>query len=320
MAENILDFIIEQQIPYEENVSLARKSWIKQGGTCALWIAPHSKEQLVAVCRFLYAHALAFDIVGQTSNIFFHSTYNPAIVVSTNHVNGYAIDGDTMTCDCGVSVVKLAKECLAKGYAGFYGLVGLPGTVASAAYNNASCFKCSISSMLVSADVLLPDGTVRTLQAEDFGYTHRSSVFKRGEVKGVILSVKLKLEKVEDLKEEYRKSEETVVYRRDKQEHHGRNLGSVYADRKKKYNLRNRLASFLMRNLARVRLMTDKRKAEKRILLFLYGYHDLNPYVSDRNINTFIWKDEAAEAQFARYKEFMGKVYDNLVIEIEEKM
>lgn len=319
MVENILDFIKDHHIPFEQNVSLAHKSWIKQGGTCALWIAPQNKEQLLAVCRFLYANGQVFDIVGQTSNIFFHSTYHPEVVVSTVQVNEYVIDGDTMTCDCGVSVVKLAKECISMGYAGFYGLVGLPGTVASAAYNNASCFKCSISALLVSAEVLMPDGTVKTFQEEDFDYTHRSSVFKRGEIKGVILSVKLRVGEVADIDEEYRKSEETVTYRREKQEKPYRNLGSVYADRKKRYNLRNRIANIIMNNMTRFRLMRDRRKTEKRILLFLYGYRDLNPYVSDRNINIFIWMDEAAEAKFARYKEMMAKIYDHLVIEIEEK-
>ncbi len=316
----LLQYIEEKDIPYELNVSLAIKSWIKQGGTCRTLIMPQDREQLLSVCRFLNSHGEAFDIVGQTSNIFFHASYNPNIVISTTQVNGYVINGETITCDCGVSVVKLAKECLSKGYAGFYGLVGLPGTVASAIFNNASCFDCSLSSMLISADVLISDGTVQTITKDDFGYSHRSSAFKRGEKSGIILSVKLKAEKANDVKEEYRKSEETVIYRREKQEHHGRNLGSVYANRKKRNNLRNRFCGFILRNLSRFRLITDRSRAAKNLYLFLYGYRDLNPYVSDRNLNTFIWRDDAAEAKFERYKEFMGKVYDDLVIEIEEKM
>ena len=320
MNSNIVSFLTSSGIPFEHNASLAHKTWIKQGGTCALWISPQDKEQLMAVCQNLYAYHQDFDVVGQTSNIFFHSTYNPEIVVSTTHVDGYEIGENMIVCDCGVSVVKLAKKCLSLGYAGFYGLVVLPGTVSSAIVINASCFDCSLSSMLISADVLMPDGTVQSLTKDDFEYTHRSSAFKRREKTGIILSVRLKAEKADDVKEEYRKSEETVIYRREKQEHHGRNLGSVYAGRKKKNNLRNRLVTFILSNLSRIRLISDKRKAAKSLYLFLYGYRDLNPYVSDRNLNTFIWKDDAAEAKFMRYKEFMGKVYDDLVIEIEEKM
>ena len=315
----LIPFLVEKNVSFEENVSLSKKTWIKTGGVCACWIAPLSVEQLTEVCRYLNSNGIAFDLVGQTSNMFFHSSYNPQVVVSTVKVNKYAISGDTIFCECGVSVIKLAKDCLAKGYAGFYGLVGLPGSVASAAVNNAGCFKCSISSMLVSADVLLPDGTIRTLQKEDFQYSHRSSAFKLGEKKGIILSVKLKVEKADNIEKEYRKAEETKLYRKNKQEGPYRNLGSVFSTLKRKHNMKNQLA-FLIAKIASVLHMTNLNHANKQMLLWLYGYSDLNHYISDKKINTFVWRDAEAEKKFVRYKEFMGRVYDDLVIEIEEKV
>ena len=181
----IKEFLIKNNISYEENVSLASKSWIKFGGIASLWISPKSVTELEEVCRYLYGNNIAYDLVGQTSNIFFHSTYNPQVLVSTVKVNGFRIEGDALACDCGCNVMKLAKEMLAEGYAGFYGLVGLPGTVGSAAVNNAGCFSCSISEMLISAEVLMPNGTIKTFEKDAFGYEKRSSKFKRGEVKGV---------------------------------------------------------------------------------------------------------------------------------------
>lgn len=62
-----------------------------------------------------------------------------------------------------------------------------------------------------------------------------------------------------------------------------------------------------------------KRLVDKRILLFLYGYGDLNNYISNKQINTFVWRDADAEQKFDRYKEFMAKVFRNLTIEIEER-
>lgn len=315
----LVQYLEEQQIPFEQDVLLAKKTWIKTGGVCACWVNPHSVEQLAKVCRFLYANSIAFDIVGQTSNIFFHSTYNPQVVVSTVKVNQYEIAGGVISCDCGVSVVKLSKDYLSQGYAGFYGLVGLPGTVGSAVVNNASCFNCSLSYMLVSADVLMEDGLVKTLRKEDFKYSHRSSAFKRGEIKGIVLSVKLKVQKAENIDEEYKKSEETVTYRKEKQERQaGKTLGSVFASRTMKKVLRNRMVNAAMKFLPGL-LKCEPRYIQKKAILFLYGYRDLDEYCSDRQINTFIWKDENAEVMFERYKEMMHKVYDKPVIEIEEK-
>ena len=315
---NLLNYLVDNSIPFEENVSLANKSWIKFGGTAAIWISPINVSQLEKVCRYLYTNGIAFDLVGQTSNIFFHSTYNPQVVVSTVKVNQYKVEGDLMTCDCGCNVMKLAKEMLAEGYASFFGLVGLPGTVASAAVNNAGCFQCSISSMLISAEVLMPDGIVKTFVKDDFGYENRSSRFKRGEVKGIVLSVKLKLQKAENIEEEFKKSEETKIYRKTRQEGPAQNLGSVYSTLKRKRNIRNGVAK-VMAAVAGKAGIANRRLAYKKLLLSIYGYGDLNDYISDRKINTFVWRDADAEQKFIRYKEFMGKVFDNLTIEIEER-
>ena len=314
----LTQFLSDRSVTYEENVSLSEKTWIKTGGTCACWITPTSVEQLAEVCRFLYKNEIEFDLVGQTSNIFFHSTYNPQVVVSTVKVSNYTINDSIIICDCGVSVIKLAKDCLSKGYAGFYGLVGLPGTVASAVFNNAGCFNCSISSMLMSADVLTPDGSIQTFQKEDFQYTHRSSAFKRRDRRGVILSVKLKTEKAKDIKEEYRKSEEAKNYRKNKQEGYKLNLGSIFSTRKRKNNLKNLIAAIITK-VASASHITNHKRTNKQMLLWLYGYTDLNHYISDKQINTFVWCDTNAEQKFPRYKEFMSKVFDNLTIEIEEK-
>ena len=314
----IKEFLSENNISYDENVSLASKSWIKFGGIASLWISPKSVSELEEVCRYLYGNNIAYNLVGQTSNIFFHSTYNPQVVVSTVKVNGYNVEGNTLTCDCGCNVMKLAKEMLTEGYAGFYGLVGLPGTVASAAVNNAGCFSCSISEMLISADVLMPNGTIKIFKRDDFGYEKRSSKFKRGEVKGVVLSVKLKLNKAENIDEEYRKSEETKLYRKTNQEGPAKNLGSVFAKMTLKYNYRNRLAA-IMTTIATRLGFKNKKLIHKRMLLWLYGYSDLDLYISDKQINTFVWRDSNAEQKFVRYKEFMGKVFDELTQEIEEK-
>ena len=314
----IKDFLDNSRIPFEEQVLLSKKTWIKTGGVCTYWITPFSVVQLTEVCRFLYINNISFDIIGQTSNIYFHPSYNPQVVVSTIRVNGYSIEGDTLICDCGVSVIRLAKACLAAGYAGFYGLVGLPGTVAAAVANNAGCFNCSISSMLMGADVLMPDGTVKSFTKEEFGFEKRSSKFKRGEAKGVVLSVQLKLQKAESIEDEYKKSEKTKQYRETCQEGYANNLGSIYARKKLRLNFEN-LLSLVAEKIVEVVGGSNPVLVKKHTLLRLYGYRDLEHYISDKNINIFIWRDDNSEQAFERYKQFMSEMFRVLEIEIEEK-
>lgn len=314
----ILSFLIGGGYKYIQSLNLSQKTWIKTGGKCAFWIEPDTKERLTSLCRFLYKNKLAFELVGQTSNLFFHSDYHPLIVVSTIKINKYDVEKNVLTCDCGVSVSKLSKEMLACGYAGFSGLTGLPGTVAGSVYGNAGCFKCSINAMLVDVDILMPDGTVKLLKAEELVITHRSTALKRNEFKGVILSVRMKLIKSENLEEEKRNQEYSVNYRKTKQEKPSWCLGSIYSNRKMRRNWRNKVTNGIVR-LFEIIYVGSSRKVMKEVLLTLYGYRQLAPYVSDKNVNTFIWRDDQAEQMFGLYKEFMGKVYDQLEIEIEEK-
>ncbi len=311
-------FLQEHGFSFERDVPLSQKSWIKTGGRCTFWVTPLSVLQLKEVCNYLYINNIDFIVVGQTSNIFFHSAYNPEVVVSTVKVNQYDISDGVITCDCGVSVAKLSRECLEKGYKGFCGLVGLPGTVAASVYGNAGCFDCSISSMLINIDVLALDGQIKTYSKEDLRFRHRSSAFKRKEIKGLILTVRLKAEMAEDIETEKKKAEESTNYRKTKQEKPNWCLGSVYSSLSTRNNTKNKIARFIT-TIAEKLHLSSARKTMKRSLLFLYGYRDLNPYVSDRNVNTFIWRDEHAEQKFERYKEFMGKAYNNLMIEVEEK-
>ena len=310
-------FLIKYQIPHQKDVDLRKKTWIKTGGRCAYWVVPESVSQLVEVCKFLYATQMQFYIVGQTSNLFFHSSYNPEVIVSTIKINKYQIDNDILTCECGVNVMKLSKELLSAGYAGFYGLVGLPGTVASALWNNAGCFNCSLSSMLLNAEVLMPNGSICTIDYNGFEYRARSSAFKRGELKGIILSVQLKIERALDKIEELSKSEETIVYRKMKQEGPRKNLGSVFSSLKRKHNVRNRIASAVSKVIGHIGI-ADQNRIDKLVLLWLYGYWDLRSYISDKQINTFVWRNEKAEYMFSKYKEFMGQVFSGLTMEIEE--
>ena len=319
MNQALQTFLDTSQIEYETEVALSQKTWIKTGGTCGCWIIPHDATQLTDVCRWLYQEKQKFEVVGLTSNIFFHSTCSPAVVVCTTRVNDYSQEGDVVTCGCGVNVMRLSKDLLEQGYAGVCGLTSLPGTVASAVVGNAGCFKCSITALLESLDCLLPNGTIKTYSRENLRLSQRSSAFKRGELEGVILSVRLHLEKAADVEEEKHKAARSTQWRKRNQEGPAKNLGSTFAVLKMRKNLRN-ITAFCIAYIGSKLRIGSYRCLLKKGLLRLYGYHWINAYVSDKNVNTFVWRDEQAEQIFPIYKEMMNKIYNHATLEIEEKI
>lgn len=60
-------------------------------------------------------------------------------------------------------------------------------------------------------------------------------------------------------------------------------------------------------------------KMMKSYFLFLFDYQYLDKYISNRNINCFLWKDEDADFFFYDYLKFMKKITNNSPIEIEIK-
>ena len=66
----------DKAIPFEQNVSLKEKTWIKTGGVVSLWIVPNNEDQLKSAITTLLEYNRSFELVGQTSNLYYLDDYN----------------------------------------------------------------------------------------------------------------------------------------------------------------------------------------------------------------------------------------------------
>ena len=318
---NIIDYLHDSKIPFEQNVDLKRKTWIHRGGVAELFITPDNISQLEAVVAFLYNENRDFLVIGHTSNLYIHNDHNPAIVISTIHCNKYTIEGEYIHCECGTSVRKLAADCVSKGLKGLEYLTTLPGTVAAAIYNNSSCRDNSIASVVEDICYISPIGGGNTLCHNELGFTFRSSSFKRHELKGVILSVKLKLSQgnKNELLDISRNNE---IERKKILEGPCQNLGCtvnrcfINGPMPKRYaiplTIYGKILSFFNLSIDR------NKELKKNFILRISGYSQLIPYISNKQMIIFVWKDEGADAAYPKYLEFMRKVYKTDKVEIEE--
>ena len=177
------------------NIPIYDVSWLNHsngGGKIGTFYEPETKEELIEFCHSLYKAGKQFDLIGHTSNIYFLPDYSVDIMVSTRRVKSVDEKDDCIVCDCGVPVSKLSRQMVNEGVKGFEGLIDLPGTVAASVYGNASCYGCSINQILESFEILRPDGKVETQTPEFLKMRKRSTTLKRGELEGVILSVRLR--------------------------------------------------------------------------------------------------------------------------------
>lgn len=304
----------------KHNVRIYDICWLNhaQGGVIGTFYEPESKEELTELCRSLYKEGKLFDLIGHTSNIYFLPNYSVDIMVSTRKVKQIVYSKDYIIADCGANVKALAHAMVNEGVKGFEGLIDLPGTIAASVYGNASCFGCSINSMLVSVEFLKDNGEIVTLKSEELKLKKRSSALKRGELKGIILSVKLRKE-YGDSKDIIALAERNHKRRLETQPGPKDNLGSIYAVSNgfsRKSWLIRKLASvlcILLRSIQRDKVSINS----KDVILRFYNAKELQPYVY--GWNRYIWKDEKSHELFWKFHQIHQKLFNESKFEIEIK-
>lgn len=302
------------------NVKIYDICWLNhaEGGMIGTLYEPENISELHDICAKLYGEKKCFDLIGHTSNIYFLPDYNVDYMVSTRKCRGITKLGEIIICESGVPVSRLAHQMVEEGVKGFEGLIDLPGTVGAAVYGNASCYGCSINSLLLNFDLLKPDGAVVTMKPEDLKLSKRSSALKRGEVNGVILNVRLKNEKG-DTKLLKEKAQGNHQRRKATQPGPKDNLGSIYAVSGgwSFYSLFPRAVSKCYAMLLRVFYGGTKEEAEKKALFSILGAKDLLPYVY--GWNRYMWKDEQSHRMFWTFHKLHQKMFKQSEFEIEIK-
>lgn len=318
----LIDYLKANQIAYETEAELKAKTWIKRGGVAHLWVQPTNLVEFVELAKLCQRSAgVRYEVVGNTSNCYFLNDYNPDVVISTLKLNRMHVASETITCDCGFNLSRLAKYCISNGIAGFEGFVGVPGTVGGAAINNAGSYGSLVSDVLTEVVVLI-NGVRCILTNEQLEYRNRTSALKAKRIDAVVVSVTFRANAKEDPALLAARARDSQIHRRTFQEHDAPNLGTTFCTLDFKRlpfhlrwvsNIADRIAEFVIRNP--VKLLTTK----TRLFLWLRGAGAFRRYVSGYGVQCFTWKDSNADYAFVEYKKFIEQQTHKAVIEIDIK-
>jgi UDP-N-acetylmuramate dehydrogenase len=317
----IITFLDTLKLPYETEVNLKGRTWIKRGGIAKIWVQPNSLtdfENLVVWCQ---SNAVPHEIIGGTSNCYFLNDYNPDLVISTLKLTRIAEGSETITCECGVNMSRLAKFCISKGISGYEGFIGLPGTVGGAVINNSGCYGSSISSLVISV-AIIAKGKKQLLTNEELKYSFRNSVLKSKDIDGVVTEVTFSTVKKDDPSFLAKRAQEFQIHRKNFQEHSYPNLGSTFCIIElKEFSLAYRIVNSIAHRLINIIIKkpVNKQKAKTRLFLTLKGAGRFRKYVSHYGIGCFTWKDAGADKAFKEYLAFIYKNSIKAILEIEVK-
>jgi len=162
---------------------LAPYVWFKTGGPADWLFEPADLADLRAFIERLGGE-IPVVALGLGSDLIIRDGGVPGVVVRLGKAfAGCAVTGENeLTCGGGASGILVASTARDNGIAGFEFLRGIPGTVGGFVRMNGGAYGREVADILVTCDVLLPEGGLVTLHVDDIGYTYRHSALPDGAI------------------------------------------------------------------------------------------------------------------------------------------
>ena len=136
-------------------------------------------ERLPDVVRHCTVLKIPVYYIGRGSNILISDKgLNGLVICTKKALQEISFRNGVIEAESGVPLPKLAKFAAKLGFGGYEFLIGIPGTVGGGIVINAGLTakkRLEISDLLLEAELLYPDGTLRWVPAEDLGMGYRSS-------------------------------------------------------------------------------------------------------------------------------------------------
>lgn len=211
---------IDQICTVRRKVRLSDYTSVKIGGEADVVAYPEWKE-FYPTLKFLSDTSTPHVVLGRGSNTLISDEGYRGIVVTTGKLDGVEVVGDRIRCQCGASLINVARIAKLHSLTGMEWAIGIPASIGGALVTNAGAWGGCIGDVVESATVF--SDTERRVGKDELGFSYRSSKIAS---LGTVGEVVVRLKKgnpydVEKLEREY------VKKRLDTQPK-GYSLGSVF--------------------------------------------------------------------------------------------
>ena len=182
-------------LPLQKDAPFGALTTFRCGGTAAYMVSPRDASELSRVTAFLKAREISTFVLGRGSNILVSDSGYPGVVISMReHFQDISFPEETiLRAGSGALMPDAAREALRHGLSGLEFASGIPGTIGGGLRMNAGAYGSELKDILLRAEVLLPDGTVREYTAGELQLSYRHSIIP--EIQGIVLSADFRLEK-----------------------------------------------------------------------------------------------------------------------------
>lgn len=183
-------------IDIREDEPLSQHTSFHIGGKAALLAFPSSRKELRAVLNIAREAGIEPYVMGKGTNLLVSDGPVDKFIVKTwSGVGNLTLAGDdTIICDSGVSLAKLATFAMENGLTGLEFAHGIPGSLGGAVYMNAGAYGGQMSDVVCRTQFIDSDTyQIREIEGDQHGFGYRNSYFEGSG--HIILGATLKLEK-----------------------------------------------------------------------------------------------------------------------------
>lgn len=163
-----------------ENEPMSAHCSFRIGGPARLMACPASGSEAAALLRLLREADAPVELMGKGTNLLVADEGLDAVVVRLGEAISGAelLPGDRVRAGAGISLAKLAVFAAEAGLSGLEFAHGIPGSLGGAVFMNAGAYGGEMKDVLESAEIALPDGTVREVPAEELELSYRHSALE----------------------------------------------------------------------------------------------------------------------------------------------
>lgn len=185
-----------KQIKSLLNVRLENYTHSKTGGNIPAMFYPHNVEELKKIIKVFNENSIEFKILGGLTNIVVASgelnfnVINMSEFESRMPVIDRFNDSLVVKVPASCSMKFLSKWAVENSINGLQWMEGIPGTVGAGVFMNAGFLPGQdFRSVLVDAEILMPDYKIITIKNSDMDFSYRKSILQKNG--GIVLFARL---------------------------------------------------------------------------------------------------------------------------------
>ena len=179
----------------KENVAMSGYTTARVGGKVDALVMIRNSADLEHAVSHLWQANIPFYVIGSGANVLVPDQGLHGVVL-INRANAIQIEAESnppsVRAESGAIFSSVARQVALRGFSGLEWACAIPGTVGGAVYGNAGAFGGDVSSSLILAEILQPNGKV-VWSREEMQYAYRSSRIKRSHEPAIVLAAKMAL-------------------------------------------------------------------------------------------------------------------------------